>query len=162
MSGMLSIRYTFFFCCYCFVFFYKLTIRHFPPENNSFFSRIRHTSSPLRYGKNVQQNVQFFYNTASRRAENYIMRFTTNVQTCLATIQFVASCENTDFWLVKITRESRYTQNLRHLLQSTFALRPVKRATWADFVAKRPDWCWTSLIRGWYTARKIATQLAPL
>lgn len=27
--------------------FYKLTIRHFPPKNNSFFSGIRYTSSPL-------------------------------------------------------------------------------------------------------------------
>ena len=80
-----------------FFFIYKLTIWHFPPENSSFFSCIRYTSSPLSYGKNVQQNVQFFYNTVSRRAEIYIMRSTTNVQTSLATNQFVASCENTDF-----------------------------------------------------------------
>ena len=29
------------------LFFHKLTIRHFPPENNSFFSGILYTSSPL-------------------------------------------------------------------------------------------------------------------
>ena len=37
-------------------------------------------------------------------------------------LQFVASYMNTDFWLDKITRESRYTRELRHLLQNKFAL----------------------------------------
>ena len=40
----------------------------------------------------------------------------------LATNQVVASCVNTDFWLDKITRESRHTRELRHLLQNKFAL----------------------------------------
>ena len=52
--------------------------------------------------------------------------------------QFVASCVNTDFWLDKITRESRHTQELRHFLQNAnqVFLGPVKRATCTDFVAK--------------------------
>ena len=41
---------------------------------------------------------------------------------CLATNQVVANCVNTDFWLDKITEESRHTQNLRRLLQNKFAL----------------------------------------
>ena len=44
-------------------------------------------------------------------------------KTCLATNQLVASCVNTDFWLDKISRESRHTSDLRHLLQCRFALR---------------------------------------
>ena len=46
---------------------------------------------------------------------------TTN-QTCLATNQVVTSCVNTDFWLDKIARESRYTPDLRHMLQNKVAL----------------------------------------
>ena len=48
---------------------------------------------------------------------------TTHVQTCLATNQVVASCLlSSDFWLDKITRESRHTRELRHLQQNKFAL----------------------------------------
>ena len=46
---------------------------------------------------------------------------TTN-QTCLATNQVVTSCVNTDFWLDKNARESRYTPDLRHMLQNKVAL----------------------------------------
>ena len=35
--------------------------------------------------------------------------------------KLAAICVNTDFWLDKITRESRHIQ-LRHLLQNKFAL----------------------------------------
>ena len=51
-----------------------------------------------------------------------VARFTTHVQTLFATNQVVASCVNTDFWLDKITRESRDTRELRHLLKNKFAL----------------------------------------
>ena len=43
-------------------------------------------------------------------------------QPVLQQIWFVASYMNTDFWLDKITRESRYTRELRHLPQNKFAL----------------------------------------
>ena len=33
-----------------------------------------------------------------------------------------ASGMNNDFWLDKITRESRYTQDLRHFVKNKFAL----------------------------------------
>ena len=46
---------------------------------------------------------------------------TTN-QTCLATNQVVTNCVNTDHWLDKIARESRYTPDLRHMLQNKVAL----------------------------------------
>ena len=36
--------------------------------------------------------------------------------------KLAAICVNTDFWLDKITRESRHIQELRHLLQNKFAL----------------------------------------
>ena len=42
-------------------------------------------------------------------------------QTHLATYQVVVSCVTTDFWLDKITRDSRHTGELRHLLQNRFA-----------------------------------------
>ena len=48
-----------------------------------------------------------------------VARFTTHV---LATDQVVASYVNTDFWLDKITRESRHSRELRHLMQNKFAL----------------------------------------
>ena len=52
-----------------------------------------------------------------------VTRLTTHVQTCLATNQVVASCLlSTDFWLDKITQESHYTRELRHLQQNKFAL----------------------------------------
>ena len=37
-------------------------------------------------------------------------------------INVVVSCVYTDFWLDEITRESRHTRELRHLLQNKFAL----------------------------------------
>ena len=51
-----------------------------------------------------------------------VARFTTHVQTCLATNQVVANWVNTDFWLDKITPESRHTRELRHLMQNKFVL----------------------------------------
>ena len=51
-----------------------------------------------------------------------VVWLTTHVQTCLATNHVVASCVTTNFWLDKITRESRRTRVLRHLLQNKFAL----------------------------------------
>ena len=53
-------------------------------------------------------------------------------KTFLATNQIVASCVNTDIRLDKITRESRHTQELRHLLQDRFAC-----ATCTDFVPRK-------------------------
>ena len=37
-------------------------------------------------------------------------------------IKVAASCVNTDFWLDKITQESRYTLDLRHFVKNKFAL----------------------------------------
>ena len=37
-------------------------------------------------------------------------------------LKIAASCVNTDFWLDKITRESRYTLDLPHFVQNKFAL----------------------------------------
>ena len=54
------------------------------------------------------------------------------LKTFLATNKIVASCVNTDIWLGKITRGSRHTQDLRHLLQNRFAC-----ATCTDFVARK-------------------------
>ena len=51
-------------------------------------------------------------------AASYLAHFTTHIQSRLATNQVVASFENTDFWLVKITRESPHTRDLCHLLQN--------------------------------------------
>ena len=52
-----------------------------------------------------------------------VARLTTHFQACLATNQVVASfLLSTDFWLDKITRESRPTSELRHLQQNKFAL----------------------------------------
>ena len=62
--------------------------------------------------------------TTKRRAAwfvSYVGHFTTHVQTCLTTNRVcVRSCVNTDFWLDTITRKSRYTRDLRHLLQNKF------------------------------------------
>ena len=41
---------------------------------------------------------------------------------CFATNQVVASCKNTDLWLDKITRKSRYRCKLRHLFQNKLSL----------------------------------------
>ena len=41
---------------------------------------------------------------------------------CFATNQVVATCENTDLWLDKITRKSRYRCELRHLFQNKLSL----------------------------------------
>ena len=59
----------------------------------------------------------------------------TSLQHYCTTNQVVASCANTDFWLVKIARKSCHTQNfLCHLLQNKFALgRAVKRPTCMNF-----------------------------
>ena len=42
------------------LFFYKLTIRHFPPENNSFFFGYTVYFVSFKLRKNGQKNVQFF------------------------------------------------------------------------------------------------------
>ena len=47
-----------------------------------------------------------------------VFQFTNHVQTSLVKNQAVAGCVNTDFWLDKITRESR------HSLPCKFALGP--------------------------------------
>ena len=66
-----------------------------------------------------------------------VARLTTHVQACLATNQVVANCLlSTDFWLDKITRESRHTSELRHLQQTSLPW-TGRRATCTDFVAKR-------------------------
>ena len=54
--------------------------------------------------------------------QNEFKSFNTHVQTSLVTNQLVSSCVNTDFWLDEITRESRHTRELRHLLQNKFVL----------------------------------------
>ena len=62
--------------------------------------------------------------TTKKRAAwfaSYVEHFTTHVQTCLTTNRVsVTSCVNTDFWLDTITRKSRHTRDLRHLLQNKF------------------------------------------
>ena len=62
--------------------------------------------------------------TTKKRAAwfaSYVGHCTTHVQTCLTTNRVsVRSCVNTDFWLDTITRKSRYTRDLRHLLQNKF------------------------------------------
>ena len=54
--------------------------------------------------------------------QNVLKKDVARFSICLATNQVVASFVNTDFWLDKITRESRHTRNLRHLLQNKFAV----------------------------------------
>ena len=56
--------------------------------------------------------------TCNFSAASYVVHFTTHIQTRLATNQVVASFESTDFWLVKITLESRHTRDFHHLLQN--------------------------------------------
>ena len=54
--------------------------------------------------------------------QNVLKKDVAGFNICLATNQVVASFVNTDFWLDKITRESRHTRDLRHLLQNKFAV----------------------------------------
>ena len=84
--------------------------------------------------------------------------YQSQVQICLAASQVLASGMNTDYWLDKITRESRHF-NVKQVF-----FRSVKRATCKDFVAKNrtalyflqqlfatcniPICCKTCLIRG--------------
>ena len=48
--------------------------------------------------------------------ESNVARFMTDIQACLAANHVFGNCVNTDFWLDKITRESRNVRELRHLL----------------------------------------------
>ena len=54
--------------------------------------------------------------------QNVLKKDVARFNICLATNQVVASFVNTDFWLDKITRESRHTRDLPHLLQNKFAV----------------------------------------
>ena len=63
------------------------------------------------------QHVLQYYREASWKAMLRITRF----QTCLATNQVAAVFVNADFWLDKIAREFRLTQQLHHLLKNKFA-----------------------------------------
>ena len=61
----------------------------------------------LIYGKTDNKNVQLVLQLFLQNEwESDVERFTTHVQTCLATNQIVASCLNADIWLVKIAQES--------------------------------------------------------
>ena len=109
-------------------------MRHFSPENNSFFGGgIRYISFPFSCGK------------MSKKTCNFLEIFQDELNAILCVLQptFKPVWQQISLLeaarMVKITRESRYTQNLRNLLQNKFSLRPVKRATCSDFVAKRID-----------------------
>ena len=151
---MLSVRYTFLCCCCCccccFLYINWLCgIFHL--KTIPFFGGIRYISFPFSCGKMGKKTCNFFE----------IFQDELNAVLCVLQPTFKPVWQQISLLeaarMVKITRESRYTQNfIRNLLQNKFSLRPVKRATRADFVAKK-DWCWTSLIRGWYKTREIAT-----
>ena len=74
----------------------------------------------LSYGKTSYKNVQLVCKITAKWGKKL-------VQTYRATNQVVVSCVNTDFWLDKITRESRHTRKLRHLLQSAGKTRNMYR-----------------------------------
>ena len=63
-----------------------------------------------------QKRTTCFATLPQKEMKSSVARFTTNVQTCLAINQIVASCVNNK------TRELRYTRELRHLMQNKFAL----------------------------------------
>ena len=86
---------------------------------------MRVCSKDLKLRSNRQQKRATCFPTLLRNEfESYVARFTSYIQTYYVTNQVVASCVNTGLWLDKITRESRHTRELRHLLQNTtkFAL----------------------------------------
>ena len=135
---MLSVRYTFLLLLLLllllFFYIYKLAMRHFSPENNSFFGGgIRYISFPFSCGKMGKKTCNFFE----------IFQDELKAILCVLQPTFKPVWQQISLLeaarMVKITRESRYTQNLRNLLQNKFSLRPVKRATCSDFVAKRID-----------------------
>ena len=74
-------------------------------------------------------------------------------------LQVVCCC--TDFWFETITRESRYTRELRHLLQNKFSLGPLNRATSTDLVAKSRTTLYflqrfATAATGWFAARQVS------
>ena len=73
--------------------------------------------------KQAKKSATRFAILLQNELQTDVARFTTHVQTCLGKkINVVVSCVYTDFWSDEITRESRHTRELRHLLQSKFAL----------------------------------------
>ena len=86
---------------------------------------MRACSKALKLRQNGQQKRATCFAALLRNEfESYVARFTSCIQNYFVTDQVVVSWVNTDFWLDKITRESRHTRELRHLLQNTtkFAL----------------------------------------
>ena len=71
--------------------------------------------------KLATKTCNLFRKFLQNKLKSDVARFSTHVQTCRATNQVVASM-NTDSSLDKITGETGHTQELRHLLQSKFAL----------------------------------------
>ena len=67
----------------------------------------------------------------------HVARFTTQFQTGLAINQVVASYVNTDFWLDKITRESRYTREFNHLPKTSLPWAAKTRQHVQNLLAKK-------------------------
>ena len=127
---MLSVRYTFLCCCFLYI---NWLCGIFHLKTIPFFGGIRYISFPFSCGKMGKKTCNFFE----------IFQDELNAILCVLQPTFKPVWQQISLLeaarMVKITRESRYTQNLRNLLQNKFSLRPVKRATCADFVAKRID-----------------------
>ena len=91
--------------------------------------------------------------TCSFSAASYVAYVTTHFQTRLATNQVVASCENTDSWLVKIMPESRHTWDYRHLMQNKALGNSDDGIQWPDLLQDTFDlWvvkCATMLFNSW-------------
>ena len=84
-----------------------------------------------------QKHATCFATLLQNVLKSYVMRFTTHIQTCLATSK--GCCKLCEYWLLmdKITKESCHVKELHHLLQNKFALGQGKTCNIYRFCCKK-------------------------